>query len=715
MAEDKGKVIVLGATGFLGAYSCLALRSAGHAVVAVGHRASDGGFFKEHGIAYIGGFSIERRDCFDALPTDACAVVNLAGSMPARADFCATDYIDSIVSGTLNLCEWLCAKSSCRKVVFNTTPSDVWREFGVGVRVDDDAPRSYPATAGDHDIYAIAKIAATDILDHYRLAAGIKSIVFRHMNVYGFHPSAKYMVDGEERMSPWRILMRRAIAGEKISIYGDASRKLELLSVYDFASAVVCAVDANCSGLFNLAGDRPYTLEEEIRTIVDVFGSGNQIDSIPDRPSRMETVLKREKVRQLLSWEPRYCWKETCCLIRREFAENRFRKLWGEVQVDDITPQTLAVVGASHLQLPLVRKAKEMGLRVVCFAWAEGAVCADYCDAFYPISIVEKEKILEVCKRERVDGIVSIASDVAVPTISFVAEALGLPGNSQSSALKSTNKAEMRKALAAAGVSVPAFTEIRDVSELENAVCNMSFPLIVKPVDRSGSMGVVRVDDFEALRTAVSESIQCSFCKAAVVEECITDMHEISVEGLSIDGEYRILAITDKITTGAPHFVELGHHQPSLISDEIRQRVESEVRKGISALDIACGASHAELMITSDGRVYVTEIGARMGGDFIGAELVWLSTGFDFLRAVVCCALGEPVRMDLEAHEKCAGVWFYSPQTEWVKDVISTASNCDRVVKAELLNIDVRELTKSADRSGYFVYAAPNRWMAPDK
>ena len=113
MMRGENKVVVLGATGFLGAYSCLALKRAGYEVVAVGHRMSDGGFFADHGIDYVGGFAIERRDCFDLLPTDASAVVNLAGSMPARADFAQTDYIASIVTGTINLCEWLRAKTSC--------------------------------------------------------------------------------------------------------------------------------------------------------------------------------------------------------------------------------------------------------------------------------------------------------------------------------------------------------------------------------------------------------------------------------------------------------------------------------------------------------------------------------------------------------------------------------------------------------------------------
>ena len=712
-AKSNGKVLVLGATGFLGAYSSLALRDAGYEVVAVGHRASDGGFFMDYGITYVGGFSIERNDCFEQLPTDVCAVVNLAGSMPARADFAQTDYIESIVAGTINLCEWMRKRTSCKRIVFNTTPSDVWHAFKVGAIVGDDEPRRYPATAGDHDIYAIAKMAATDVLDHYRLTDGIQPIVFRHMNVYGFHPSARYFVDGEERMVPWRILMRRAISGSTIEIYGDGSRELELLSVYDFASAVVHAVEADSGihGMFNLAGDHPYSLEEEIRTIVDVFGCCNKVVSAPEKPSRMETVLDRRKAKQVLGWEPQLNWRETCLKIREEFAVNRFVKLWGAVAPEDIKRKTLAVVGAGYLQLPLVRRAKEMGLRVVCFAWPEGAVCRELCDAFYPISIVDKDKILDVCRQERIDGITSIASDVAVPTMAYVAEKMGLIGNSVESSLKSTNKYLMRQALTAANVPCPKFRVVEEADKVP-PIDGLRYPLIVKPTDRSGSMGVTRVNDAQSLRSAVAAAISDSFCHKAIVEECVTDMREVSVEGISWEGEYNFLQVTDKVTTGAPHYVELAHHQPAQVAEDLKLRIVDIVRKGIDALDIRYGATHAELMITPGGEIYVTEIGARMGGDFIGSDLVQLSTGYDFLEGVIRCALGEHMGIRREKHAKCSGVWFYAPETMWVHDFIVNVAHDSRIVKSELQHGSTHELTKSADRSGYFIYAGERRFNA---
>ena len=106
----------------------------------------------------------------------------------------------------------------------------------------------------------------------------------------------------------------------------------------------------------------------------------------------------------------------------------------------------IAVIGASYLQEPLVRKAKEMGIYTLCFAWRDGAVCADIADEFYDISIVEKEQILEICRKAEIDGVCTIASDVAAPTVAYVAEQMGLIGNSYESAVRANNKYLMRNA-----------------------------------------------------------------------------------------------------------------------------------------------------------------------------------------------------------------------------------------------------------------------------
>ena len=372
-----------------------------------------------------------------------------------------------------------------------------------------------------------------------------------------------------------------------------------------------------------------------------------------------------------------------------------------------------AIVGASYLQLPLVRKAREMGLATLCFAWPEGAVCKDFCDEFFPVSITEKERIAEICADRGVHGVATIASDVAVPTVAHVAARLGLPGNSERSAFLSTNKNAMRAAFREAGVRCPPSFRVRTVDEALAVAGDIGWPLIVKPADRSGSMGVEKVTDGAALLAAATRALDASLCREAVVERFVENAREISVEGISHGGVYHVLAVTDKLTTGAPHFVELAHHQPSDLPQDIQDAALEQARLGVSALDIREGATHAELMVTPSGDLYVTEIGARMGGDFIGSDLVPLSTGSDFVRGVIEVALGtfSPPRATFQKH---AGVWFYSAGTPDVGDAIRAVPRRPEMVRAEITDSVVRSLARSADRSGYFIYQSDRRLFPAD-
>ncbi len=319
------------------------------------------------------------------------------------------------------------------------------------------------------------------------------------------------------------------------------------------------------------------------------------------------------------------------------------------------------------MQQPLVERAKEMGLRTICFAWPQGAVCKDICDVFYPVSITEQDEILRLCREEQIDGVCTIASDVAAPTVAYVAEKMGLPGNPYEAAVRAHDKQLMHRMLTAAGVDCP-------MSNLQCPISDLQFPLIVKPTDRSGSLGVQKVERAEELEAAIANAKALSLHGEAIVEEFI-EGREISVEMISQNGVHHALQITDKTTTGAPHFVELAHHQPSTLPADLQQRIFAITRRALDALGLTNGASHSEYKITKEGRVVVMEIAGRMGGDFIGSDLVPLSTGYDFLKGVIEVALGQPIEVKVQALAR-SSVVFDAPQ----------------------------ELTCSADRTGYRIY-----------
>lgn len=303
-----------------------------------------------------------------------------------------------------------------------------------------------------------------------------------------------------------------------------------------------------------------------------------------------------------------------------------------------IVMKDLAIIGASYLQLPLIKKAKEMGYITHVFAWAANDVGEYEADFFYPISIIEKELILEKCLEIGICGICSIASDLAIITVNYVANAMGLNANSMEATVKSTNKHFMRETFMVNGDPSPRSILVDGTTKL--ATLNLCYPVIVKPVDRSGSRGIYKLDNSVGLEAAVKAAIRESFDKKALIEEFV-DGQEYSVEYISYKGHHYFLAMTLKYTTGAPHFIEVGHLEPAPVKDELLKRVKIVVEHALDSLGLTEGASHSELKITYDGSIKIIEIGGRMAGDCIGSHLVHYSTGIDFVKAVIQVACGE--------------------------------------------------------------------------
>ena len=363
----------------------------------------------------------------------------------------------------------------------------------------------------------------------------------------------------------------------------------------------------------------------------------------------------------------------------------------------------IAIIGASYLQLPLVEKAKSLGYETHCFAWeSDDSICKKTADFFYPISILEKELIAETCKEIQIDAILSIASDVAVPTVSYVANKIGLIANSEESALISTNKYLMRSRFQKAGLNSLQYILMENIKDVDK-LSHLRFPLIVKPIDRSGSRGVsISIDKNELLRN-IQAAIEESFDGKAIVEEFI-DGDEYSVESISVKGKHTILAITEKITTGSPYFVELEHHQPAELESEVIQEISSVVQIGLDALGIKFGAAHTELKVNENG-IFLIEIGARMGGDFIGSHLVQLSTGYDFLKNTLNVSLGNEIEPFVKKHEKAAGIYFLSKKTSHLLPYFSEDYDGRiKFLEKNIRTLNLEELYDSSNRCGYLIY-----------
>jgi biotin carboxylase len=364
----------------------------------------------------------------------------------------------------------------------------------------------------------------------------------------------------------------------------------------------------------------------------------------------------------------------------------------------------IAVIGAGYMQLPLVLKAGEMNLQTICFAWEEGAVCRDFCTKFFPVSILDKAEILRICREEKIDGIISIASDAAVPTVTFVAARLGLVSNRDEDSLQCTDKYAMRRRFKECGMVTPEF--VFSEGGALPVLNNLRLPFIVKPVDRSGSRGVTKIIRLEELAESIAFAANESFKHNVIIEEFIPG-EEVSVETISWQGTHYILAITDKVTSGDPHFIEIEHHQPSHHTAGTKEKIVSETLRALDALNIICGAGHSEFKITPGGEVICLEVGARMGGDFIGSDLVRLSAGYDFLRGVIEVATGSFTIPEF-SEEKYSGVVFICEETKHSVAQLKESYH-DRIVSSFFPGTENKKVRNGSDRQGYIIYKSDRR------
>lgn len=364
----------------------------------------------------------------------------------------------------------------------------------------------------------------------------------------------------------------------------------------------------------------------------------------------------------------------------------------------------VVIIGANDFQNPLILKAKELGYETHVFAWKDGSIGEKTADFFYPISIVEKEEILEKCREIKPDAILTIASDLATITVNYVASKLGLTCNSLECTEISTNKFKMRQAFKKANIPVPKF-EIVDENTNLDILNGMEYPLIVKPTDRSGSRAINKILKKEELSDAIKLAVENSFEKKAIVEEYI-DGDEFSAESISFHGKHNFLTVTRKQTTGYPHFIETGHIEPAGLSEEIIEKIKSAILPALDSLKIENGASHAEFKITQNGDIRIIEIGARMGGDCIGSDLVKISTGYDYVKMVIDVALGKEPVLEKVSVPKIAVIKFIfnKEDLDGLEKIKKEKPEKIHFV-SEIKDFGGHKIVDSSSRYGYYILA----------
>lgn len=301
----------------------------------------------------------------------------------------------------------------------------------------------------------------------------------------------------------------------------------------------------------------------------------------------------------------------------------------------------ILILGASILQLPAIKKAKADGLYTIVVDMNPDAIGREYADEFHIISTIDTERIVALAQKLKPHGVMTLATDMPMRSVAAVSSALGLPGITLDTAIKSTDKGEMIKAFESAAVEHPWYHIISNIGDLHKVLPLIMYPCVMKPTDNAGNRGVCYVESEQELLRQYDYSCKNSRSGTVIIEEYMHGQ-EVSVEIIVQDNLVHILSVTDKLTQGKPYFVEVGHSEPSMLHESIIERIKDVATRAVQAVGINNSPAHVEIMLTEDGPKMV-ELGARMGGGCITTHLVPLSTGIDMLQCVIDLSMGKKV------------------------------------------------------------------------
>lgn len=308
-------IIVIGAAGFVGSYTVDQLIADGKEVLATSTRENRRAMFENRRIRFES-LDITKKEDFDKLPAERVdGVLLLGGLLPANAPVDldknenADEYFRVNVIGTINVLEY-CRKHGIRKVIGCSSYSDVAGAWKKGVAITEEEPRDFHFT-GDHAVYVISKNAANDVMEYYNQQHGMQCAWFRFPPIYGVGPHGTIYVNGKPYKSGIQTFIEKAEKGEDIEIWGDPHITRDIVYVKDVAKAFSLALDSEKTyGLYNMTSGTELDLEEQVKAVIEVFGSKvhpSRIVYRPDKPNNTPSFLfDMSKAKRDFGFVPQY-------------------------------------------------------------------------------------------------------------------------------------------------------------------------------------------------------------------------------------------------------------------------------------------------------------------------------------------------------------------------------------------------------------------------
>ena len=367
----------------------------------------------------------------------------------------------------------------------------------------------------------------------------------------------------------------------------------------------------------------------------------------------------------------------------------------------------ILILGAGQGQVPLVKFAKENNYNVIVVSPEGDYPAFKYADRCIYLNILDKEGVLNVAKEENINAIATDQTDISVDVVEYVAEKLNLPHVKSESIENFRDKSRMRDICKQYGIKTIPYCV---TESLEEAISfwneNKNFKVIIKPIDSQGSRGVETATTLDEIEFAYNNANKYSFSKKVIIEQYITG-EEVEVDTVINNGNIIATLIGDVHNfTSENSFSAYERIYPTTKSEEIKQKINLVNQQTLKALGAITGWTHGEYIVTSDGDVYLLEVGLRGGGNYIGSDIIKEMFGVGTYEMAFYTAIGNNSFYD-KIHLKdstCAYKCFYIPEGEIISvDIDKSFLEQDCIIRHNLEHIDnIRYTCKNTDKTSRF-------------
>lgn len=303
----------------------------------------------------------------------------------------------------------------------------------------------------------------------------------------------------------------------------------------------------------------------------------------------------------------------------------------------------ILLLGGSSQQVIAIKKAKELGYYTILCDFLPDNPGQNFADKFYLLSTTDKESILEVAVKEKINGIVAYASDPAAPTAAYVAEKLNLNGHPYNSVDILTDKSKFREFLQKNNFCTPYAKSYTDFEVMLNDIKHFKLPVLIKPVDSSGSKGISLINSFKDLEDKFNIALNFSRAKKIIIEEFVEHIgYQVAGDGFSVDGKlvFRCFGNNHLDANSANPFVPVSASFPLNMSLRLQEKIHDEIQRLLTLLKMGTGAYNFDIKVDKNENIFLMEVGPRNGGNYIPQIIKYL-TGFDMVEHTIKVAMGE--------------------------------------------------------------------------